>query len=134
MDFSLVKRQDGDMWVDETGQQVPRKYVSAWQKLEERKVNAIYNLVKSAWQTLRHKKFEIKKHAEYLIKEYFKEHNIDSQKSFTFYNFNKSLMFEIDYDKELKDGVKKIYYRVRVKDPDTKKYVLLETSFSAINL
>ena len=108
MDYKRVIRQVGDIWVDGDGQEVPRKYVSDWQKTEERKVNAIFNLAKAAYEQLAKKKKDIVKHAEQLIREYYKSHKLDTeQQSFTFYNFSRTLLFEVDssnsleYDKNL---------------------------------
>ncbi len=211
MDFSKVRRQVGDVWVDGDGQEVPRKYVSNWQKFEERKVNAIYNVIKKAYEQLKNHKGDVVKHAEQMIREYYKTHKLEhEQQSFTFYNFNRMIMFEIDssnsleYDKNLINqasiyfkaflddqmgkidqalkevleamildvrkermqvgtvkklehlgrkvdhpemekamslideargrGLRRVYYRVRIKNPDTKSYDLVDVNFSAIDV
>lgn len=211
MDYKRVIRQVGEVWVDGDGQEVPRKYVSDWAKLEERKVNAIFNLAKAAYEQLKNKKKEIVKHAEQLIRDYYKSHKLDQeQQSFTFYNFSRTLLFEVDssnsleYDKNIIEqasihfraylddsmgkidpalkevleamildvrrqkmvvgtvkkleslgrkvdhpemdkamalidqakgrGLNRIYYRVRIKNPDTKSYDMLDINFSAIDV
>lgn len=211
MDLSKVKKQEGDMWVDGNDQSVPTKYLTPYQKLEERKVNTIFNIAKTAYEQLKKKKIAMAKIAEELIKTYIEENSLElDQNSFTFYNFDRSVQFEVDkptileYDinlitqasqyfkkylnaemeninpalkeliekmilnvqkenmnintvKKLKDlgrkvdhpdmveavnlidsaqkeGLSRIYYRVRFKNPETLKYDLLDINFSAIEI
>jgi hypothetical protein len=211
MDYSKVIRQVGEIWTDGNGETVPRKWVPDWEKVQERKVNAIFTIAKAAYEQLYNKKKEIKKHAEQLIREYYKYHKLDQeQKSFTFYNFSRTLMVEVDnsnsleYDKNLieqasihfKDylddqmgkidpalkevleamildvrrekmnvgtvkklehlgrkvdhpemdkamslidqakgrGLSRVYYRVRVKNPDDNSYDMIDINFSAIEV
>jgi len=211
MDLSKVKKQEGDMWVDGNDQSVPTKYLTPVQKLEERKVNSVFNMSKTAYEQLKKKKIAISKIADELIKAYIEENGLElEQQNFTFYNFDRSIQFEVDtptileYDinlitqassyfkkyldsemeninpalKELiekmimnvqkqnmntntvkklkdigrkvdhpdmieavnlidsaqKDGLSRTYYRVRVKNPETLKYDLLDINFSAIEI
>jgi hypothetical protein len=211
MDFSKVRRQIGDIWVDGDGQEVPRKYVSDWQKFEERKVNAVYTIVKKAYEQMVRHKADIVKHAEQMIREFYKVHKLENeQQSFTFYSFNRQLLFEVDssnsleYDRNLINqaslhfkaflddqmgkidvalkevieamildvrkermqvgtvkklehlgrkvdhpemdkamalideakgrGLRRVYYRVSIKNADTGKYDLINLNFSALDL
>lgn len=211
MDFNKIKRQVGEIWVDGDGQEVPRKYVSNWQRFEERKVNAIYTIMKKAYEQLRGHKREVVKHADQVIREYYDTHDLEvEQQSFTFYSFNRQIMFEVDssnsleYDKNLINqasihfkaflddqmgkidvglkevieamildvrkermqvgtvkklehlgrkvdhpemnkamslideakgrGLRRVYYRIRIKNPTTKKYELVDVNFSAIDI
>lgn len=132
-----INRQDGEVWIDGEGQEVPRKYVSDWQRLEEKKVHSIYREFTACRErVIRHKRL-IVKHAEELIKEYYKNYKLDQkQQSFTFYNFTKEIQFEIDTarNSDSENGTQKIYYRIRVKDPETKNYNLIDPNFSSIEL
>lgn len=211
MDFSKVKRQVGDVWVDGDGQEVPRTYVNDWQKIEERKVNAIFTIAKAAYEQLRKRKQEIIKHAEQLIRSYYEKVKPEhEQQSFTFHNFSRTLRVEVDssdsleYDKNLIEqasihfkaylddqmgkidpilkevleamildvrrkkmvvgtvkklehlgrkvdhpemdkamtmidqakgrGLNRVYYRVRILNPETKAYDMVDINFSAIDV
>ena len=102
MDFSKVKKQVGDTWANGDKQDVPIAYVSKLQKMEDKKVHAIFAVLKGAFESLKNKKKDIKKHADQLIQTYFTENNLNQeQSSFTFYNFDKSLMLEIDSSKPM---------------------------------
>lgn len=211
MDFEKVKKQEGDIWVDGNGNSIPITYITPHQRLEERKVNSIFNACRTAYEQLKKKKIAIAKIAEDLVTAFIEENGLSlEQQSFTFYNFDHSVQFEVDspivmeYDinlitqasqffkkyldsemedvnpvlkeliekmilnvqkqnmntntvKKLKDigrkvdhpdmieavnfidsaqkaGISRTYYRVRVKNPETLKYDLLDINFSAIEI
>ena len=211
MDLSQVKKQEGDVWVDGNDQNIPIAYITPHQRLEERKVNSVFNTYRTTYEQLKKKKIAIAKISEDLIKAFIEENGLElDQNSFTFYNFDKSVQFEVDaptvfeYDinliaqasqyfkkyldaemeninpalkeliekmilnvqkqnmntntvKKLKDlgrsvdhpdmieavnfidsaqkeGISRTYYRVRVKNPETLKYDLLDINFSAIEI
>lgn len=211
MDFEKIKKQEGDKWFDGNGQSIPIGYITPHQRMEERKVGSVFTICKTAYEQLKKKKIAIAKIAEELIKAYIEENGLElDQNSFTFYNFDRSIQFEVDtptvleYDvnlitqasqyfkkyldsemenikpvfkeliekmimnvqkqnlntntvKKLKDigrkvdhpdmneavnlidsaekeGISRTYYRVKVKNPETLKYELLDINFSAIEI
>ena len=97
MDPSKVKKQVGKMWVNADGQDIPIAYISTLQKIEEKKVSAIFTIMTNAKEYLRNKKLEVKKHVDELTEVYFKENHLDQeQSSFTFYKFNRTVMLEVE--------------------------------------
>lgn len=97
MDFSKVKKQEGDIWVNGNDQDIPITYITPHQRLEERKVNAVFNTCRVAYEQLKKKKIVIAKFADELIKAFIEENGLElDQNSFTFYNFDRSVQFEVD--------------------------------------
>ena len=97
MDLSKIKKQEGDMWVDGNDQNIPITYITPHQRLEERKVNSVFNTCRTAYEQLKKKKIAIAKIADELIKAFIEENGLElDQNSFTFYNFDRSIQFEVD--------------------------------------
>lgn len=106
MDLNAIIKQTGDIWIDDKQQSVPKKYITKHQEVEEVNAFRVFTVAKKLQEHMLKQKDEIRKIVDKLISNYLSQNPDVEQKSFTFYNFDRSIFIEVetsssfDYDRE----------------------------------
>ncbi|NCC88462.1 MAG: DUF3164 family protein, partial [Clostridia bacterium] len=133
------KTQKSKLWVDHSGQTVPEKYISSYDRLKERKLNQIIKTAEKLNKQLLTFKSELFAVTDDLYDMLFKEHNMErtGKGNYTLYNFDKSIKVEVtiqdivDFDDKITVAQAKIqhYLDLKLKDVDQDLSILVNNAF-----